>query len=95
MSPTPLRPPARAGVVLTALLAALVASVVVAAGASAHVTVSSDDAAAGGYGKLTFRVPNESDTASTVGLRIQIPQQPIADRLGMAAEHRVLPPPYR
>ena len=74
MSPSPLRPPARAGVVLTALLAALVASVVVATGASAHVTVSSDDAAAGGYGKLTFRVPNESDTASTVALRISIPE---------------------
>ncbi|MGY1608690.1 YcnI family copper-binding membrane protein [Geodermatophilus sp. SYSU D00700] len=75
MSPTPLRPPARAVVVLTALLAALVASVVVATGASAHVTVSSDDAAAGGYGKLTFRVPNESDTASTVALRISIPEE--------------------
>jgi uncharacterized protein YcnI len=47
---------------------------VVATGASAHVTVSSDDAAAGGYGKLTFRVPNESDTASTVALRISIPE---------------------
>ena len=29
----------------------------------------------GGYGKMTFRVPNESDAASTVGLRIQIPSQ--------------------
>ena len=72
--PTPLRPLARAGVVQTALLAALLASVVVATGASAHVTVSSDDAAAGGYGKLTFRVPSESDTASTVALRISIPE---------------------
>jgi uncharacterized protein YcnI len=68
-----LRPLARAGVVLAAALAALVASVVVATGASAHVTVSSDDAVAGGYGKLTFRVPNESDTASTVALRISVP----------------------
>jgi uncharacterized protein YcnI len=41
--------------------------------ASAHVTVSSADAAPGGYGKLTFRVPNESDVASTVALRIQVP----------------------
>jgi uncharacterized protein YcnI len=48
---------------------------VVATGASAHVTVSSDDASAGGYGKLTFRVPNESDTASTVALRISIPEE--------------------
>ncbi|MGY1782817.1 YcnI family copper-binding membrane protein [Geodermatophilus sp. SYSU D01036] len=73
MSPT-LRPLARAGVVLAAVLTALVASVVVAATASAHVTVSSADAAAGGYGKLTFRVPNESDTASTVSVRISIPE---------------------
>ncbi|MGY1725480.1 YcnI family protein [Geodermatophilus sp. SYSU D01062] len=69
-----LRPLARAGVVLAAVLTALVASVVVAAGASAHVSVSSADAAAGGYGKLTFRVPNESDTASTVSVRISIPE---------------------
>ncbi|MGY1830233.1 YcnI family protein [Geodermatophilus sp. SYSU D01180] len=69
-----LRPLARAGVVLAAVLPALVASVVVAATASAHVTVSSADAAAGGYGKLTFRVPNESDTASTVSVRISIPE---------------------
>ncbi|GAB3191794.1 YcnI family protein [Geodermatophilus arenarius] len=69
-----LRPLARAGVVLAAVLTALVASVVVAATASAHVTVSSADAAAGGYGKLTFRVPNESDTASTVSVRISIPE---------------------
>ena len=68
-----LRPLARAGVVLTAVLAALVASVVLATAASAHVTVASDDAAPGGYGKLTFRVPNESDTASTVDVRISIP----------------------
>ncbi|MGY1794577.1 YcnI family protein [Geodermatophilus sp. SYSU D00525] len=69
-----LRPLARAGVVLAAVLTALVASVVVAATASAHVTVSSADAAPGGYGKLTFRVPNESDTASTVSVRISIPE---------------------
>jgi uncharacterized protein YcnI len=39
------------------------------------VTVASEDAAPGGFGKITFRVPNESDTASTVGLRIQIPEE--------------------
>ena len=63
----------RLGIVVLATLTALAASVTVAAVASAHVTVSSQDAAPGGYGKLTFRVPNESETASTVGLRIQIP----------------------
>ena len=67
------RPLARQAVVLLAALTALAASIGVATFASAHVTVSSPDATAGGYGKLTFRVPNESDTASTVRLRIQFP----------------------
>jgi uncharacterized protein YcnI len=66
------RSPARAVTVLLAVVAALAASVGVAA---AHVTVSSADATAGGYGKFTFRVPNESDTASTVAIRIQIPAE--------------------
>ena len=59
-------------VLVLATLAALAASVTVV---SAHVTVSSTDAAPGGFGKLTFRVPNESDTASTVALRISIPEE--------------------
>ncbi|WP_299036133.1 YcnI family protein [uncultured Pseudokineococcus sp.] len=41
--------------------------------ASAHVRVSADDPAAGGYGVLTFRVPNESDTAGTVSLAVDLP----------------------
>jgi len=41
--------------------------------ASAHVSVSSTDAAPGGFGEMTFRVPNESDSASTTGLRVQLP----------------------
>ncbi|TFV52822.1 YcnI family protein [Blastococcus sp. TF02A-35] len=68
------RPLTRLAVLLTAVVSALAATVVLSATASAHVTVSSADAAPGGYGKLTFRVPNESDTASTVALRIQIPE---------------------
>ncbi|KQS60128.1 nuclear export factor GLE1 [Geodermatophilus sp. Leaf369] len=54
----------------------LATGIAVAAGggvASAHVRVSSDEAAPGGFGVMTFRVPNESDTASTVSLRIQLP----------------------
>jgi periplasmic copper chaperone A len=59
---------------VTVLLATLVAVGTAGVGtASAHVRVSSADAAVGGYGELTFRVPNESDTASTVSLRVQIP----------------------
>ncbi|SDF34430.1 Uncharacterized protein YcnI [Blastococcus fimeti] len=69
------RPLSRLAVVLTAALVALAASVTGASLASAHVTVASADAAPGGYGKLVFRVPNESDTASTVGLRIQVPAE--------------------
>lgn len=66
---------ARLAVLVAAVLTALAASVVAAGGASAHVTVSSQDAAPGGYGKLVFRVPNENDAARTVGLRIQIPEE--------------------
>ncbi|MGY2004311.1 YcnI family copper-binding membrane protein [Blastococcus sp. SYSU DS1024] len=69
------RPVARLAVLLLVALTALVAAVGLATAASAHVTVSSADAAPGGYGKLAFRVPNESDTASTVALRIQIPEE--------------------
>jgi periplasmic copper chaperone A len=65
----------RAAVVLATTTAALAASVVAATTASAHVSVSSTDAAPGGFGKVTFRVPNESDTASTVALRIQVPEE--------------------
>lgn len=42
-------------------------------GASAHVRASSTDATPGGYGEITFRVPNESDTASTTKLSVQLP----------------------
>ncbi len=63
---------ARLATVLAAALAVLLTAVGVAA---AHVTVSSADASPGGYGKFTFRVPNESDTASTVVVRIQIPEE--------------------
>jgi uncharacterized protein YcnI len=69
------RPFARLGVVVLALLTALTAALAGAGAASAHVGVSSTDAATGGFGKLTFRVPNESDTASTVALRISIPEE--------------------
>jgi uncharacterized protein YcnI len=47
--------------------------------ASAHVTASSADAAQGGEGKVTFRVPDESDTARTVKIRVELPTKtPIA-----------------
>ncbi|WP_127781616.1 YcnI family protein [Rhodococcus sp. X156] len=43
--------------------------------AAAHVSVSSPDAAQGGYTVLTFRVPNESPTAATTGLKVTLPAQ--------------------
>lgn len=51
-----------------------------AADASAHVTVAAPGVAAGASdATITFRVPNESDTASTVGLKVQLPtDHPIA-----------------
>lgn len=60
---------------LARLCAALLLAVLVlmAAPASAHVTVTSPDAAAGGFGKVVFRVPTESDTASTTKLRVTLP----------------------
>jgi uncharacterized protein YcnI len=67
-----LRPFARLGVLAALVGAFLLAGTGIAA---AHVTVSSTDASAGGFGKLTFRVPNESDTASTVSVKIQIPAE--------------------
>jgi periplasmic copper chaperone A len=67
--PSP-RASARLGVVGLALAGLLATGAGVA---SAHVSVSSADATPGGFGKVTFRVPTESDTASTVKLRIQLP----------------------
>ena len=71
MSPHLLRPARRLAALTAASLAGLL--VLGAGPASAHVTVGSADAAPGGYGKITFRVPNESDAASTVALRVQVP----------------------
>jgi len=69
-----LHPARRLLVVLLTGALTLAGLLVAGAGiASAHVTVSSADAAPGGYAKITFRVPNESDTTSTVALRIQVP----------------------
>ncbi|TDD29021.1 DUF1775 domain-containing protein [Kribbella turkmenica] len=45
-----------------------------ATSASAHVTVSSPDAEPGGYAKLVFRVPTESDTTSTTRLVVSLPE---------------------
>jgi uncharacterized protein YcnI len=47
--------------------------------AQAHVTVNPSDATQGGYARIAFRVPTESDTASTTKLEVALPaDQPIA-----------------
>jgi periplasmic copper chaperone A len=46
-----------------------------ATSASAHVTVSSPDAKPGGYAKLVFRVPTESDDTSTTKLVVTLPKE--------------------
>ena len=51
-----------------------------AAAASAHVTVNPSSAPAGSFAQLDFRVPTESDTASTVGVEVAFPtDHPIAN----------------
>lgn len=57
-----------AALVATAALVALAA-----APASAHVTVNPSTAPAGGFAALTFRVPTESDSASTTKLEVVFP----------------------
>lgn len=60
------------------LLIVVAAAVVIMIGltpyASAHVRLDATDATPGGYGLLTFRVPTESDTASTTEIVINFPK---------------------
>jgi uncharacterized protein YcnI len=66
----------RAGV---AVAAAAAAALAFPAAASAHVTVNPNTATQGGYTKVTFRVPNERDDASTTKVEIALPTDtPIA-----------------
>ena len=60
-------------VVAGTVVAGSAALLALAAPASAHVTVNSTDATQGGYAVITFRVPTESDTASTTALKVQLP----------------------
>ena len=67
--------PKRYALRAAAIAAASVLVVVGAASsASAHVTVSSPDAKPGGYGKLVFRVPTESDNTSTTKVVVSLPK---------------------
>ena len=50
-------------------------SLAITAPAAAHVTVQPAEAEQGSYTKLTFRTPNESDTAATVKLEVSLPAE--------------------
>lgn len=69
-TPRARRRPAR---VLGALAGAAALTIGVATAASAHVHVTPSSTAAGASSLLTFRVPTESDTASTTGLTVDLP----------------------
>jgi uncharacterized protein YcnI len=56
-----------------AVVGSLAVIIITALPAAAHVTVNPATATKGGYAKLTFRVPTESSTASTVKLEVQLP----------------------
>ena len=65
----------------SALVAAVVGglTLALAAPASAHVTVNPNTATPGSYSKVTFRVPNEKDSANTTKLEVNLPaDHPIA-----------------
>jgi uncharacterized protein YcnI len=59
---------------LLAIATLAVATVGLAAPAFAHVTVNPAEAPRGGFTKLTFRVPTESEGASTVKLEVALPE---------------------
>src|SRR5262245_17232263 len=67
-------------VTLMGLGAVAVGAVALAAPAAAHVTVDSGQPVAqGGFARLVFRVPNESDVASTSRIEVSFPEdQPMS-----------------
>ena len=58
---------------LAAPVLALTALVALAGGASAHVTVNPSTTSGGSWSKLTFRVPTESESASTTKVQVFFP----------------------
>ncbi|HKS99951.1 MAG TPA: DUF1775 domain-containing protein [Rugosimonospora sp.] len=55
-----------------------------ATAASAHVTITPNAATQGGYARVAFQVPDESDTLSTTKLQVFLPtDQPLASVLAM------------
>ena len=72
-----------------------------AAPASAHVSVNPQEATQGGYARLAFRVPTESDTSPTTKVEVNLPENaPVASVTTMpvpgwtvAVEKRKVDPP--
>jgi uncharacterized protein YcnI len=58
----------------TALVGGVALAVAAPLAASAHVRVSPDQAAAGSYSTLTFKVPTESATATTTSVTVDLPE---------------------
>ncbi|MGR6317668.1 YcnI family protein [Micromonospora soli] len=65
------RPATAAALTLAAVATAVFG---LAGAASAHVTINPKEATQGGYGRFDFRVPNESDTASTTKVEVVLPE---------------------
>ncbi|GGL88931.1 MULTISPECIES: YcnI family copper-binding membrane protein [Micromonospora] len=71
--------------------------------AAAHVTVNPQEATQGGYGRFAFRVPNESDSASTSKVEVTMPENaPVGSVVTMpvpgwtvAVERRTVDPPVQ
>lgn len=71
-----MRPSLKVAAAAATSVSALVLS---ATPAFAHVSVSASDAKQGAYTTLTVKVPNESDTASTTSVKLQLPvEHPLA-----------------
>ncbi|PWU56418.1 hypothetical protein DLE60_26325 [Micromonospora globispora] len=67
--------PRRSATAAALALAAVATAVLGFAGpASAHVSVNPSEATQGGYGRFAFRVPNESDRASTTKVEVVLPE---------------------
>ena len=64
---------------------ALALVVLLAAPASAHVAVTPESVSTGEAAQLTFRVPNESDSASTVSVEVALPENPQFDFVSVGA----------
>lgn len=65
----------KAGWLGAAMLGTAAGILAMAAPASAHVTVNPNEATQGERARVDFRVPNESDTASTTELEVHFPEE--------------------